>query len=576
MTHSTAPVALRVPHERTHHGDTFIDQYEWLREKDDPRVIAHLNAENVFADEQTAHLEELRDHIFGEIKAHTQETDLSVPSRRGAWWYYSRSFEGKQYATHARAPITDDSDWSPPVIAGAPADQPALPGEEILLDGNVEAEGHDFFSLGSFDISADGALLAYATDTVGDERFTLRIRDLTTGADLADEVPGTAHGATFSPDGRFVFYTTIDDAWRPDTVWRHAVGTAANADARVLSEPDERFWTGVGSTRSRRFLLAEIGSNITTEFRLLDAADPTGEFRVVWPRRDGVEYSVEHAVIGGEDRLLVLHNDGAENFELVDVSADDPLGERRTVLAHDPAIRLESVDAFSDHLVVEYRRDALSRLGIMRLTAEGYGPLEELAFDEPLYTVGAGGNPEWTQPTVRLGYGSLATPSSVYDYDVATGERRLLKQQAVLGQYDSALYRQEREWATGPDGTRVPISLVYRSDLVTPGTPAPLELYGYGSYESSIDPAFSIARLSLLDRGVVYAIAHVRGGGELGRSWYESGKTLTKKNTFVDFVAAAEHLIATGWTTSNRMVAEGRSAGGLLMGAVANLAPQSF
>ncbi|HEY5221927.1 MAG TPA: S9 family peptidase [Microbacteriaceae bacterium] len=576
MKHSTAPIALRVPHARTHHGDTVIDQYEWLREKDDPRVIAHLTAENAYAAEQTAHLEALRESIFGEIKAHTQETDLSVPTRRGAWWYYSRSFEGKQYAAHARAPIADDADWTPPVIAGAPADEPALPGERVLLDGNVEAQGHDFFSLGSFDVSADGTLLAYATDTVGDERFTLRIRDLRTGVDLTDEVPNTSHGAVFSPDGRFVFYTTVDDAWRPDTVWRHEVGTAASADTTVLSEPDERFWAGVGSTRSRRYLVVELGSNITTEYLLLDAAVPTGDFRVVWPRQDGVEYSVEHVVVGGEDRLLILHNDGAQNFELVDVAANDPTGERRVVLAHDPEIRLESVDAFSDHLVVEYRRDALSRLGVIPITATGYGPREELTFDEPLYTVGAGSNPEWTQPTVRLGYGSLATPSSVFDYDVASGQRRLLKQQAVLGDYDPTLYAQQREWAIASDGTRVPISLVYRRDLVTPGVPARLELYGYGSYESSIDPAFSIARLSLLDRGAVYAIAHVRGGGELGRAWYESGKTLAKKNTFTDFVAAAEQLIAAGWTTSDRMVAEGRSAGGLLMGAVANLAPQSF
>ncbi|TAM67666.1 MAG: S9 family peptidase [Microbacteriaceae bacterium] len=576
MKHSTAPVALRIPHERSHHGDTVIDQYEWLREKDDPRVVAHLTAENTYAAEQTAHLEALRESIFGEIKAHTQETDLSVPTRRGAWWYYSRSFEGKQYAAHARAPITDDADWTPPVIAGVPADQPALPGEQIVLDGNIEAQGQDFFSLGSFDVSADGTLLAYATDTIGDERFTLRIRDLRTGLDLTDEVPNTSHGAVFSPDGRFVFYTTVDDAWRPDTVWRHEVGAAASDDMAMLTEPDERFWAGVGCTRSRRYLIAELGSNITTEYRLLDAETPAGEFHVVWPRRDGIEYSVEHAVVGGEDRLLILHNDEAQNFELVDVAADDPTGERRVVLAHDPAIRLESVDAFSDHLVIEYRRDALSRLGIIRITADGYGALEELAFDEPLYTVGTGGNPEWTQPTVRLGYGSLATPSSVYDYDVATGARRLLKRQAVLGDYDPTLYLQQREWAIAPDGTHVPISLVYRSDLVTPGEPAPLELYGYGSYESSIDPAFSIARLSLLDRGVVYAIAHVRGGGELGRAWYESGKTLAKKNTFTDFIAAAQRLISAGWTTSDRMVAEGRSAGGLLMGAVANLAPQSF
>jgi oligopeptidase B len=593
MPNSTPPVALRVPHERVHHDDTVVDQYEWLRKKDDPRVLAHLKAENAYAAEQTAHLAPLRAAIFDEIKAHTQETDLSVPARRGAWWYYSRSFEGKQYAAHARAPIADQSDWTPPAIVDVPADQPALPGEQIILDGNAEAHGHDFFSIGSFDISTDGTLLAYATDTVGNERFTLRIRDLTTGHDREDEIPNTFHGATFSPDGRYVFYTTVDDAWRPDTLWRHEVGTAASADAPVLTEADERYWVGAGLTRSRRYLVAEIGSSITSEYWLLDAADPTGSFRVVWPRREGVEYSIEHAVVAGQDRLLILHNDGAENFELVDVSAADPAGPRRVLLAHDSAVRLESVDAFSDHIVVEYRRDALTRVGIMPIATQaegadadptpgnaadgsGYGALSELTFDEALYTVRTAGNPEWIQPTLRLGYGSLATPSTVYDIDIASGQRRLLKRQAVLGDYHPERYEQRREWASAPDGTRVPISLVYRKDLVAPGTPAPLELYGYGSYESSIDPAFSVARLSLLDRGVVFAIAHVRGGGELGRFWYESGKTLTKKNTFTDFIAAAQHLTATGWTTSDRMVAEGASAGGLLMGVVANIAPESF
>jgi len=570
------PQAKRIPSKRTHHGDTITDHYEWLRDKDDPAVIAHLEAENAYAEANTVQLEPLRRTIFQEIKAHTQETDLSVPTRRGRFWYYTRSFEGKQYAVHCRAPISDPDDWTPPSIENAPANLSALDSEEVLLDGNIEAHGHEFFSLGSFDVSEDGKLLAYATDVIGDERFTLRIRDLGTGSDLADEVPNTSHGAVFSPDGRYVFYTTVDDAWRPDTIWRHEIGTLASADVAVFNEPDERYWTGIGLTRSRKYLVIEVGSKITGESWLMDASNPLGEFRVVWPRREGVEYEIEHAVVGGEDRLLILHNDGAVDFELVDVAANDPGGPSRTVLAHDPAIRLESVDAFSDHLVVEYRRDGLTQIGIVKLTADGYGEMEELEFDEPLYTVGTAGNPEWAQPTVRFGYGSLATPSTVYDYDVAEGGRRMLKRQSVLGDFDQARYEQRREWATADDGTRVPVSLVYRSDLVDPGTPAPLELYGYGSYESSIDPGFSIARLSLLDRGVVFAIAHVRGGGELGRNWYDNGKTLTKKNTFSDFVAAARHLIASGWTSEDRLVAEGGSAGGLLMGAVANLAPETF
>ncbi|GAA4183628.1 S9 family peptidase [Gryllotalpicola kribbensis] len=572
-----APVAKRIPTERTFHGDTVVDDYEWLRAKDDPEVIAHLTAENAYAEARNAHLAGLRETIFDEIRSRTLETDLSVPVREGAWWYYSRSFEGKQYGVQCRAPIAGPDDWTPPQPAEVSAEVPALPGEQVLFDANLESEGHEFFSLGTFDVSADGALLAYAVDVEGDERYLLRVRDLATGADLDDEVPGTAAGAFFSPDGRFVFYTTVDDAWRPDTVWRHAVGTPASADVKVFHEPDERFWVGAGLTRSRRFIEVGASSSITSESWLIDADDPTAAPRIVWPRREGVEYSVDHAVVGGEDRLLILHNDGALDFELVDVPASDPTATPRVLIAHDPAVRLDDIDAFAERVVVEYRREGLTRLGLLPITEDGYGALTEVPFDEPLYTVRASGNPEWEQPTIRLGYGSLVTPSTVYDLVPSTGELRMLKQQPVLGGYDPARYEQRREWAVAPDGTRVPISLVYRRDLVSPGAaPAPLELYGYGSYEHSIDPAFSVARLSLLDRGVVFAIAHVRGGGELGRSWYENGKKLAKRNTFTDFVACARHLVDTGWTSPDRMVAEGGSAGGLLMGAVANLAPELF
>jgi oligopeptidase B len=572
----SAPVAKKVPFERTFHGDTVVDEYEWLRAKEDPEVIAHLTAENAYTEARNAHLAPLRDTIFDEIKSRTLETDLSVPVREGGFWYYSRSFEGRQYGVQCRAPIAGPDDWAPPRPAEVDAAQPALPGEQVLFDANLEAEGHEFFSLGTFDVSTDGALLAYAIDVEGDERYTLRVREIATGEDLDDEVPDTSAGAFFSPDGRYLFYTTVDEAWRPDTVWRHELGTPASADAQVFHETDEAFWVGAGLTRSRRYIEVGASSSVTSESWLIDADAPTSAPRIVWPRRDGVEYEVEHAVVAGVDRLLITHNDGALNFELVEVPAADPAATPRVLIAHDPAVRLEGVDAFADRLVLEYRRDGLSRVGIMPLTAEGYGELAELDFDEPLYTVGSGGNPEWEQPTIRLGYGSMVTPSTVLEYTPATGERRVLKQQPVLGDYDPARYTQRREWATAADGTRVPISLVYRTDLVEPGTPAPLELYGYGSYEHSIDPSFSIARLSLLDRGVVFAIAHVRGGGELGRFWYEDGKKLTKKNTFTDFVAAARHLIDTGWTAPDHMVAEGGSAGGLLMGAVANLAPELF
>jgi oligopeptidase B len=565
------PVAPRIPTERSHHGDVVVDHYEWMRDKEDPRLVEHLEAENRYTDAQTADLAELRERLFEETKARTRETDLSVAVRTGDWWYYTRTAEGKQYGIHCRAPIAGADDWTPPALdAERPVD-----GEQVLLDDNVEAEGVDFYALGSFDVSGDGGRLLYAVDTEGDERYTLRVRDLATGEDLADEIPGTAGGATFDATGDYVFYTTVDDAWRPDTVWRHAVGTAASDDVSVFHEPDERYWVGVGLTRSRRYLEIELGSKITSEALLLDAADPTGEFAVVWPRREGVEYSIEHAVIDGDDRLLIVHNDGAVDFEVADVAAGDPTGARRTLVPHRPGTRVEGIDAFAGHLVLEYRREALTRVAVLRLD-DAEAEFVEIPFAEELFSIGAGGNPDWRQPVVRLHYGSFVTPATVYDLDVSSGALRELKRQEVLGGYDPSLVVQRREWATAPDGTRVPVSLVYRGDLVSPGTPAPTLLYGYGSYEHSIDPGFSISRLSLLDRGVVFAVAHVRGGGELGRDWYENGKTLTKRNTFTDFVACAHHLVGVGVTSPGMLVAEGGSAGGLLMGAVANLAPEAF
>ncbi|WP_104134776.1 S9 family peptidase [Cryobacterium sp. Y62] len=566
----TPPLATKKPQRREHHNDVYIDDYEWLRDKASPEVIAHLEAENSYTEARTATQEPLRQQIFTEIKNRTQETDLSVPVRRGAFWYYTRTVEGQEYGIHCRAPISGPNDWAPPVLGT----NQSVPGEQILLDDNVEAAGHEFFSLGSFDLSEDGTQLLYAVDVEGDERYTIRMRTIATGENLPDTIANTSAGALFDPSGRFVFYTTVDDAWRPDTVWRHEIGAARDDDESIFHEPDERFWVGVGITRSRKFLMIEAGSSVTTESWVLDASNPTGDFTVVWPRQDNTEYDVEHAVIDGEDRLLIVHNGGtAVNFELVSVAAEDPQGEKRMLLPHDPQIRLESVDAFADFLVVEYRRDSLTRLAIDRHDASG---LTELDFNEPLFAVGSAGNPEWIQPTIRFGFTSFVTPSTVYDLVVATGERRLLKQQPVLGGYDPSLYEQRREWATAEDGTRVPISLVYRRDLVTPGSAAPTLLYGYGSYEHSVDPGFGIARLSLLDRGMIFAIAHVRGGGELGRTWYETGKTTTKRNTFTDFVSCARHLIDVGLSTPDQLVAEGGSAGGLLMGAVANLAPELF
>jgi oligopeptidase B len=575
------PSAKQVPSQRTHHGDTVIDPYAWLTDPEDPDTIAYLEAENAYMRALTAELEGPRSRIFEEIKARTQETDLSVPVRKGEWWRYARTVEGQQYAIHCRRRVLDGE-----VVPPMPADGQPLDGEEVLLDGNELAGGAEFFSLGVLSVSPDETLLAYSTDFSGDERFTLRVKDLSSGRVLPDEIPGTFYGCAWSLDGTALFYVTVDDAWRPYRVWRHEVGTPASSDVMVFEESDERFWVGVGLSRSERYIHIRTASVLTSEWWLLDASSPQGSFSVVAPRRQGIEYDVEDA----GDRLLILHNDGAENFELATApwpgaapgagSSAAPGagggGAWTTLVPHRADTRLLSVDAFADYMVVHFRRDGLTGLRVL----DSAGGERDIAFPEQIYTVTPGANHEFTQTTFRLGYTSMITPGTVYDADLATGALALLKQQPVLPSpegvpFASGDYQQHREWAPAPDGTLVPVSLVFRTGTPRDGT-APCLLYGYGSYEHSIDPRFSITQLSLLDRGFIYAIAHVRGGGEMGRSWYTHGKLLEKKNTFTDFTACAEHLVSAGWTSADRLVARGGSAGGLLMGAVANLAPATF
>ncbi|MDH6243151.1 S9 family peptidase [Mycobacterium sp. OTB74] len=562
------PIAKRVDSKREHHGDVFVDPYEWMRDKTDPDVTAYLKAENSYTEEITAPLEPLRQKIFDEIKARTKETDLSVPSRRGDWWYYARSFEGKQYGVHCRCPISDPDDWTPPQLD----ENTEVPGEQVLLDENVEAEGHDFFSLGAATVSVDANILAFSVDTVGDERYTLRFKDLRTGELYPDQIEGIGGGATWAADNKTLYYVTVDDAWRPDTVWRHRLGSGLPGE-KVHHESDERFWVGVGRTRSDKYVFIAAGSAVTTEVRYGDASDPETGFAIVLPRKDNVEYSVEHAVIRGEDRFLILHNDGAENFTLVEAPVSDPTNFR-TLVEHRDDVRLDGVDAFEDRLVVSYRSQALPRIQLWPLDSNGnYGELQDITFDSELMSVGMSGNPNWSSPRLRVGATSFVIPVRIYDIDLATGERILLREQPVLGDYRPQDYVERREWAEAADGTKVPLSVIHRADVVLP---APALLYGYGAYESCEDPRFSIARLSLLDRGMVFVIAHVRGGGEMGRGWYEHGKLLEKKNTFTDFITAGEHLVATGVTLPENLVALGGSAGGLLMGAVANMAPQLF
>jgi oligopeptidase B len=579
------PIADRRQQERVHHGDVFVDPYEWLRAKDDDAVIAYLEAENAWTRRQTSHLIELSEDIFHEIKARTQQTDLSVPTYRthndgSAYWYYVRTVEGSEYPIYCRTAAKvltgpgDESrpDRTPPDTSGT------IEGEQVLLDANSAATDHDFFSIGAFAVSPNGRLLAYSTDTSGAERFTLQIVDLTSGEPLAETIVDTAYGVAWAGDGH-LFYTRADDAWRPYLVLRHRLGTDPADDAVVWEEPDERFWVGVEASRDRRWIVFGAGSKITSEARLLSVDDPEGTPRPVAPRRQGVEYEVEPA----GDRLLIVHNDGALDFELAWAPLDATSPEQWVpVLPHQAGTRILGVQAFARHAVVSLRRDGLTGLHVLRRddSGTGFGSGADVTFAEPLYSVESSGSPEYDTDRIRLSYESMVTPESVYDYALDTGELTLLKQTPVLddptwGPYDPANYVQERGWASAADGTRIPISIVRRADVPQDGT-APALLYGYGSYEIPIDPTFSIPRLSLLDRGIVFAIAHIRGGGELGRGWYEQGKLMAKRNTFTDFVACARWLVTEKYTSTDRLAARGGSAGGLLMGAVANLAPDAF
>jgi len=516
------------------HGDERVDDWFWLRERENPEVRAYLEAENGYADEVMAHTRELQDQLFAEFKHRVVETDSTVPARKGGHWYYRRTVDGLEYTIHCRRAGSEEGP------------------EQVVLDENELAAGNEYLGVGALAVSPDARLLAYTVDTTGAERFTLRLRDLDSGLDLDDEVPDVYYGLAWGNDSRTVFYTRPNAVMRPWQLWRHSLGTPAGRDVCVLQEDDERFFVGVGRTRSDRFVVVCLESMVTTEVRVLDADDPLGEPRIVVPRRQGVEASVEDA----GDRLLVLTNDGAPDFHLVDERGDDVVPERA-------GVRLLDVDAFAGHIALTERAEAIQRLR-----------LDGSVVDQPeeVYSARPGENPEFDADVFRLQYTSLVTPESTVDLDFVTGERRERKRQPVRD-YDTAGYASERLWAQAEDGTRVPISIVHRRDRPSGG---PLLLYGYGSYEHSILPAFSPLRLSLLDRGFAWAIAHIRGGGEMGRSWYEQGKLEHKPNTFNDFIACAEHLIGEGWTSADRLVARGGSAGGLLMGAVANLRPDLF
>jgi oligopeptidase B len=563
------PVARRDPVVREHHGDRFEDPYAWMADRDSPELRELLAAENAYATERTEHLRPLAEQIFEEFRSRIVETDLSVPVRHDRWWYYSRTVEGEQYAVEARVLVAEHPER--PTLDG---DRPPA-GEEVVLDQNEEGRDHEFFAVGASEVSPAGDLLAYAVDLVGDERYDVRVRRIADGAVLDDVVRQTGGSVAWSLDERHLFYTRVDDAWRPHQVWRHEVGTPADADVLVHEETDERFFVGVGSSRDDRLVIIAIGSKTTSEFRVLDADDPLGTPRVVAERRQGVEYDIEPF----DDQLLVTHNANRVNFELAvapltSTSADDwvPLG----VTTEDEYVT--GAEGFDDFIAVSLRREGGTGVRVVLRDPDapnGLGQAHDIAVGEPIGTLHVGVNPEASTPTLQVVHESLVTPRTVEDYDVRARSFTLLKRQRVRGDVDLGRYRQRREWATAPDGTRIPISVVHRHDVAADGT-APGLLNAYGAYGISSDPWFSVLRLSLLDRGWVFAIAHVRGGSEMGRSWYDDGKLESKPNTFSDFIACADHLVEAGIVAPDRLAAEGGSAGGLLIGAVVNQTPERF
>jgi len=552
------PIAPSESHIRHLHGAATEDPWFWMRAVDDPRLAAVLEAENAYTEAVTAPQSDLRETLFHEIKSRVQESDLSVPARRGKWWYQTRTEEGRAYPIHVR--FADDGSGSPP---GDDTDA------RVILDENVVAEGHEYSQVGAAAVSPDASLLAWSVDHTGDETYTLHVRDLDSGVDRAEIVEGTSYGLAWSADSNWLFYTTMDATRRPDRVWRHQLGSDQSSDTVVFAEDDERFFVHVEANRSDDWVVVSSQSAVTGEVHLLDAHDPTGPLRRVVERRQDVEVSIE----AHRDRLFLLTNaDGAEDFALFSVDPHDPDAEWQTVIPHERGVRLDACDAFESHLVVQLRREGTTGLRVIDLSD---GTTRDIALPETVGTVSPGANPEFATTTYRFAYQSLVTPPSVFDEDLATGTRTLRKQLEVLGGYDPTEYVSRRVWVDADDGSRIPVSIVHRADTPLEGT-APCLLYGYGAYEISVDPWFSIPRLSLLDRGWVYAIAHVRGGGEMGRHWYLEGKFSAKPNTFSDFVASARHLVAEGYAAPGRIVIRGGSAGGLLVGAAVNLAPELF
>ncbi len=567
------PQARKETYERTHWGDTVVDDYRWLEDKESPEVLDHLQAENRYTENVLSPTDELRAEIYAEIKGRIKETDLSVPVIRDDWVYYSRTVEGQAYPIHCRRPLGPAGGGKMVDLLTLMADGqepgPDLAGDEqVLLDENVEAGNDPFFQIGIFEVSPDHNQLLWGYDREGDERFSAVLRDLGDGSDTSLNLEGLSYGSAWAMDNTTFFYIRSDEANRPYQVWRHQLGSSAEPDALIHDEPDERFFVGVGREKDDSYIQIAMSSKVTDEVWVIPADQPTQDKRVIAPRQQGVEYSVAHA----EERFVILTNDSALNFRVVEAPETSPGPESwRELIAGSDDVTIGDIDVCRRHLTLYERSAGTTRI---RLRVWETGEYELVEQPEAVSTAWPGANPDFDSAVLRYGYSSMVTPPSVIVFDPETGERSVVKQQEVMGGYDADAYRTDRVWATATDGTRIPVSMVQRTDRAD--GPGPTLLYAYGSYEASMDPAFSTARLSLLDRGFVFAIAHVRGGGEMGRQWYLDGKMANKMNTFTDVVAVADHLVATEVATPQQLVLRGGSAGGLMAGAVMNLAPDRF
>ncbi len=546
------PIAKKIPKSFEEHGIARTDNYFWLRDREDPEVIAYLNAENDYTSNQLADVDSLQKHLFEEMKGRIAQTDVSVPYNLKGFTYYTRFEEGKEYPIHCRKPKGTEQ-------------------EQVMLDVNELAKPFSYYSAAGLDVSPDNALLAFGEDTLSRRIYTLRFRNLETGEFLPDRIEGSTGALAWAKDNKTVFYTKQNPVTlRSDKIYKHMLGTPTSEDALIFDETDDTFGVNVYLSKSENYIFIMSSSTLSTEYRFLSADKPNGGFKIIEPRKRGLEYRVEDY----KDQFYIVNNGDAKNFKLSKTPIATPgVSNWTEVIPHRADAFLEGIEIFKNYLVVEERSGGLTKL-IVRPWGES-GTEHEIMFNDPTYMAYMSTNPEYDTELLRYGYSSMTTPNSVYDYDMKTKDQTLLKRQEVIGDFDSNNYMSERLIATATDGTKVPISIVYRKGFKKDGT-QPLLLYGYGSYGISIDAYFSSARLSLLDRGFAYAIAHIRGGQEMGRDWYEDGKFLKKKNTFTDFIDCGDFLVENKFTGYDNLFAMGGSAGGLLMGAVINMRPEMW